>query len=189
MTAPSPDRGTPWQERGATSADRGKDLYELLEVSANARPEVIQAAYKVLARTWHPDVSKDPAAEQRIRDLNGAYHVLSDAERRATYDLQRARNRRRERLTTPYEHPVRPVTSLVVRGGRADVQAARQRATRASTSDRLPVLSGQAIALVAAVAALVTVIVLLVWFGLMWSDEPQFMDRGPVIEMHSDGGR
>jgi len=175
MADSSPERG-------------GVDLYEMLEVSANASPEVIQAAYKVLARTWHPDVRKDPSAERRIRDINTAYHVLSDTGRRATYDLQRARERRRERMIpTIASHPVKPGAALAVRS-RADVVAARQRASHPSV-EKAPSLTGRLVLLVAAIAALVSVVVFLVWLTFVWAaDESPFADRGPTIEMHSSGG-
>src|SRR3954454_22199077 len=66
------------------------DLYELLQVSPRAKLEVIQAAYRVLARSYHPDVSSDPDALQRMRQLNAAYDVLTDPNRRAEYDAHRA---------------------------------------------------------------------------------------------------
>jgi curved DNA-binding protein CbpA len=171
-----------------SSPERGVDLYEMLEVSANASPEVIQAAYKVLARTWHPDVRKDAAAERRIRDINTAYHVLSDTGRRATYDLQRARERRRERMVgATVSHPAKPRAALAVRS-RADVLAARQRANQLSV-ERAPSLTGRIIILVAAVAALVSIVVLLVWLTFVWAaDDSPFPDRGPTIELHSGGG-
>ncbi len=67
-------------------------LYDLLQVSPRAHPQVIQAAYRVLARTYHPDVSSDPEAVERIRELNAAYEVLSDPARRAVYDAECARS-------------------------------------------------------------------------------------------------
>ena len=165
----------------------GVDLYETLEVSANASPEVIQAAYKVLARAWHPDVRKDPTAERRIRDINTAYQVLSDTGKRATYDLQRARERRRDRLVVAPVHPAKPGAALAVRS-RADVLAARQRASHPSV-ERIPSLTGRLMLLVAAVAALVSVVVLLVWLTFVWAaDESPFMDHEPIVEMHSSGG-
>src|SRR5206468_204593 len=51
----------------------------------------IQAAYRALARTHHPDTNPDPSAADRMRQLNAAYAVLSDPRRRAVYDAQRAR--------------------------------------------------------------------------------------------------
>src|SRR5258708_3104215 len=74
------------------------DLYELPEVSPQASPHVIQAAYRTLARASHPDRNAASNAEQRIRQLNAAYEVLSVPERRARYDLACARARRHERL-------------------------------------------------------------------------------------------
>ena len=69
-------------------------LYELLQVNPRAKPDVIQAAYRVLARNHHPDVSPDPNAARLMRQLNAAHDVLSDPERRAEYDAQCARSAR-----------------------------------------------------------------------------------------------
>ncbi len=52
----------------------------------NASQEEIQRAYRKLARTYHPDVNKDPAAEERFKDISEAYNVLSDPETRRRYD-------------------------------------------------------------------------------------------------------
>lgn len=65
-------------------------LYDILQVSPKASSEVIQAAYRVLARTVHPDVSAAVDAEKQTRRLNAAHHVLSDPFRRAAYDASRA---------------------------------------------------------------------------------------------------
>jgi curved DNA-binding protein CbpA len=62
------------------------NLYEELQVSPNAEPEVIEAAFKRLARKYHPDVSGDPASSERMRRLAYAYEVLRDPRRRAAYD-------------------------------------------------------------------------------------------------------
>jgi hypothetical protein len=61
-------------------------LYDVLQVSQWCEPEVLQAAYRALARTRHPDVNRDPDAEEQMRRLNAAYQVLSDPARRARYD-------------------------------------------------------------------------------------------------------
>jgi hypothetical protein len=68
--------------------------YEVLQVSPRADQEVIQAAYRALARSYHPDVSQDPNAARLMGALNAAYEVLSDPERRARYDVQSARSAR-----------------------------------------------------------------------------------------------
>jgi len=72
-------------------SQRGWSLYELLQVSPRAEPDVIHAAYRALARSCHPDINRDPNAAGLMRQLNAAYDVLSDPERRAQYDAQCAR--------------------------------------------------------------------------------------------------
>jgi len=64
----------------------GRDFYDILGVSRNASQEDIQRAYRKLARTYHPDVNKDPAAEDRFKDISEAYDVLSDPQTRRRYD-------------------------------------------------------------------------------------------------------
>jgi curved DNA-binding protein len=63
-----------------------RDFYDDLGVSRNATPDEIQRAYRKLARQYHPDVNKDPGAEERFKDVSEAYDVLSDPETRAKYD-------------------------------------------------------------------------------------------------------
>lgn len=64
-----------------------KDYYELLGVNKEATEADVKKAYRRLARKYHPDVNKeDPDAEQKFKEISEAYHVLSDAERKAQYD-------------------------------------------------------------------------------------------------------
>lgn len=63
-----------------------KDYYEILGVTRTATPEEIKAAYRKLARKYHPDVSKEPNAEARFKELGEAHEVLKDPEKRALYD-------------------------------------------------------------------------------------------------------
>ncbi len=63
-----------------------RDFYEVLGVARDAKPDEIQRAYRKLARTYHPDVNKDPAAEERFKEVSEAYDVLSDPQQRKRYD-------------------------------------------------------------------------------------------------------
>lgn len=63
-----------------------KSLYATLEVSENASPEEIKKAYRRLARKYHPDVNKEKDAEEKFKEINAAYEILSDASKKAQYD-------------------------------------------------------------------------------------------------------
>lgn len=63
-----------------------KDYYQTLDVPRDAAADVIKKAYRKLARKYHPDVSKEPDAEARMKEINEAFAVLSDTEKRAAYD-------------------------------------------------------------------------------------------------------
>ncbi|HEC87704.1 MAG TPA: molecular chaperone DnaJ, partial [Thermoplasmata archaeon] len=63
-----------------------KDYYEILGVDRNASKEEIKKAYKKLARKYHPDVSSDPNAEEKFKEVSEAYAVLSDDEKRNLYN-------------------------------------------------------------------------------------------------------
>lgn len=63
-----------------------RDYYEILGVSRDADKEEIKRSYRRLARKYHPDVNKEPGAEDRFKEINRAYEVLSEPEVRARYD-------------------------------------------------------------------------------------------------------
>lgn len=64
----------------------GRDFYEILGVPRSAATDEIQKAYRKLARTYHPDLNKDPDAESKFKDISEAYEVLSDPTMRKKYD-------------------------------------------------------------------------------------------------------
>lgn len=63
-----------------------KSLYTTLEVGENATSEEIKKSYRKLARKYHPDINKDPSAEEKFKEINAAYEVLSDKEKKMQYD-------------------------------------------------------------------------------------------------------
>jgi molecular chaperone DnaJ len=63
-----------------------RDYYDVLEVERNASPDELRRAYRRLAKKYHPDVSQEPGAEERFKEINEAYGVLSNDEQRAAYD-------------------------------------------------------------------------------------------------------
>jgi curved DNA-binding protein CbpA len=73
------------------------DPYKTLQVDPEADPEVIQAAYRRLARKYHPDVMPGPEAAKRMVAINRAWALLEDPEARAAYDRERADRARQEK--------------------------------------------------------------------------------------------
>jgi len=63
-----------------------RDYYDVLGVSKNASQEELKKAYRKQALQWHPDRNKSPEAEKRFKEINEAYEVLSDGEKKAAYD-------------------------------------------------------------------------------------------------------
>ena len=62
------------------------DYYDMLGVGRDADADTLKRAYRRLARQYHPDVNKDPGAEDRFKEIGRAYEVLSDPQTRARYD-------------------------------------------------------------------------------------------------------
>jgi molecular chaperone DnaJ len=63
-----------------------RDYYDVLGVSRNASDDELKSAFRNLAREYHPDVNDAPDAEEKFKEINEAYGVLSDSEKRAAYD-------------------------------------------------------------------------------------------------------
>ncbi|CAN8258963.1 unnamed protein product [Cochlearia groenlandica] len=73
------------RRRGVTMA-AVKDHYSTLNLSRNATLKEIKSAYRNLARKYHPDMNKNPGAEDKFKEISAAYEVLSDEEKRSVYD-------------------------------------------------------------------------------------------------------
>lgn len=85
---------------------RKNTLYEVLEVSENASEEVIEKAYKVLAKKYHPDLQSEAnkkSAENKMKKINEAYDVLGNEEKRKEYDKTLKQQRREEKLKQEME--------------------------------------------------------------------------------------
>lgn len=87
-----------------------KTLYEILEVSETASEEIIEKAYKVLAKKYHPDLQTEDnrkKAEERMKEINEAYEILSDENKRKDYDnkleMERQEERQKENDRINYE--------------------------------------------------------------------------------------
>ena len=63
-----------------------RDYYEVLGVTRNATPDELKSAFRTLARKYHPDINKEHDAEEKFKEINEAYAVLSDPDKRAAYD-------------------------------------------------------------------------------------------------------
>ncbi|VAY86669.1 DnaJ-class molecular chaperone CbpA [hydrothermal vent metagenome] len=63
-----------------------KSLYETLEIGDNATSTEIKKAYRKLAKKYHPDINKTPQAEEKFKEINAAYEVLSNDEKKSQYD-------------------------------------------------------------------------------------------------------
>ena len=107
------------------------DLYEILQVHPSAEREVVEAAFRRLARMYHPDVNNSPDANERMKALNLAYEILGDPAKRADYDRQRgnrAEYTRQRSSREQSEWQARGEYAERERQARADAE--RQRADR-----------------------------------------------------------
>src|SRR6201986_3393249 len=108
-----------------------RDYYEILGVTRAADADEIKRAYRKLARKFHPDVSKEKDAEQKFKEVQEAYEVLKDPEKRAAYDQLGSEWKSGEQFRPPpdwgnFEYSGGP------RGGR------RQRAPRPGAAEAQP---------------------------------------------------
>ena len=67
-------------------AQEKRDLYEVLGVSKTATQEEIKSAHRKLVKQYHPDLNKEPGAEEKFKEVQNAYDILSDEKKRQLYD-------------------------------------------------------------------------------------------------------
>ncbi len=98
-----------------------KDYYKILEISTTATDEEIHKSFRQLAQKYHPDRNPDPKNQERFRDINEAYQVLRDPNKRAGYSLDRMREQ--QSYAAPAQPKVdsqyRPPSYYQQRGGYA----------------------------------------------------------------------
>ncbi len=104
-----------------------KDYYKILQVAPDASPEVIQMAYKALAKKYHPDLNpgQEEAAQEKMKDVNEAYETLSDKDKRWQYDQSCYQQQKTEQRTY-YSEPEPPKS--------AQTHSAQSRGEQASAS-------------------------------------------------------
>lgn len=78
-----------------------KDYYKVMGVARDVKPDEIKRVYRRLARKYHPDVSKEPNAEAKFKDVQEAYEVLKDPQKRAAYDQLGSNYRSGQQFTPP----------------------------------------------------------------------------------------
>jgi hypothetical protein len=162
------------RDRGAVPSTDARwqetvDLYEVLQVSPRASRDVIQAAYRVLARNAHPDVNPTPDASQRIREINAAYRVLNSPESRARYDLSRARARRSH---AALNRDAIPSSSIGAAYSRTRLVPPRATPSVFRHEDRLRFLGGTALLGLLLILTVATIFLLLLWSLLDPAPDP-----------------
>jgi DnaJ domain len=160
------------------------NYYDVLEVSPIASQEVIHAAYRALARSCHPDVNPSVDAARRMQQLNTAYKVLGDAERRAQYDLRRRRVSRA--ITQPVPRP--PLQDPVRGRARPDSPKRIEDERAALRTMWTPVWSRLTLAALVLAVLLVTIVVAL-WISSLLLDDvaDAGWTDGPVGDVLSIG--
>ena len=124
--------------RPSGPSNSSRDYYEVLGIARTADDDAIRQAYRRLARELHPDVSAEPKAEERFRELTGAYTVLSDPGARLLYDRFGYRGRgsgftstRRGSSETPFLAEVDVDVFEAARGARREVRYSSREQCRA----------------------------------------------------------
>ncbi len=74
------------EHKNTERIDLSKSLYETLDVSESASADEIKKSYRRLARKYHPDINKSPEAEEKFKEINAAYEILSDKDKKRQYD-------------------------------------------------------------------------------------------------------
>src|ERR1700740_2799831 len=117
-----------------------RDYYKILGVERAATAEQIKTAYRRLARKYHPDVSKEPNAEAHFKEMQEAYEVLRDAEKRAAYDQLGSQWKSGEQFRPPPDWG-RGVEFFARPGAAAARRAPATPAVRAASRRRISAIS------------------------------------------------
>jgi curved DNA-binding protein CbpA len=104
-----------------------RDPYRVLQVDPLAEPEVVDAAFRRLARKYHPDVNPGPEAAELMGQIVAAYEILRDPGRRAAYDRSLRWRRRRQSATAHSDSGAEEGVSLSLLGGLIGIDVKRRR--------------------------------------------------------------
>lgn len=74
------------QTKSFSKAEIDKNPYKVLQIASDAEPEVVDAAYKSLSKKYHPDIDTSPNAQEKMKEINWAYSVLSNPQKRKEWD-------------------------------------------------------------------------------------------------------
>jgi molecular chaperone DnaJ len=103
------------------------DPYRVLQVDPLAEPEVVDAAFRGLARKYHPDVNPAPEAAELMAQIVAAYELLRDPDRRAAYDRSLRRRQGRRPARAHKESGAEEGVSLSLLGGLIGLDVKRRR--------------------------------------------------------------
>ena len=90
-----------------------RDYYEVLGIDRNATEAKIKASFRKLAFKYHPDLNHEDGAEEKFKELNEAYEVLSNPQKREAYDARQARYIQPRFTPKPYRQARSPAEDLV----------------------------------------------------------------------------
>ncbi len=111
-----------------------KNYYDILQVNKNASPEIIEKAYKTLAKKYHPDLQPEEnkkKSEEILKEINEAYEILSDSEKKQAYDASLAKQEEQTSYTeNSTSHATKTNTTYTSRPSKSELYKRQQEVLR-----------------------------------------------------------